>query len=100
MQSKTIKKRNGANRCISAYPMVSEQMRRYVPLAFLANLLQNARKEAQGSCSLYCESETVFVHDRSEPLLLLRNKEDLFLKQSLLPVHLFLAPNLDCVIRT
>ena len=67
-------------------PLSSTLDRYIVELIADSQVFQQAgasvRAARQGSCSLCCESETVLVHDRREPLLLLRNMEDVFVKQS------------------
>ena len=39
------------------------------------------RQSRQGCCCWCCKSETALVHDRKEPVLLLRKKEVMFVKQ-------------------
>jgi hypothetical protein len=66
-------------------PLSSTFYRYMVELISDSQVFQQAgeavRQARQWSCGLCCQSETVWMPDRSEPLLLLTNKEDAFVKQ-------------------
>lgn len=53
----------------------------------------SVRQAQQGSGDLCCESETVFLYDRKEPLLLLRNKGYVFLKQGQYCLFIHFSPH-------
>jgi hypothetical protein len=59
----------------------------------------SVREARQGSCGCCYERETLVEPDRREPLPLLRNKEDWFVKQVIFACS-FLPPNLDRLIQT
>src|SRR5260370_11098371 len=78
-------------------PLSSTLDRYSVQLIADAQAFQQAgasvRQARQGFCSLCCESETVLLHDRREPSLLLRNKGCLFLKQGHYRLFIYFFPH-------
>ena len=81
--------------CPFSSTISSTRDRYLVELLADAQVFQQARasmrQARQGSCGWYCESETEVMPDRREPLLLLTNKGDVFVKQShyCLFIHFF-----------